>query len=110
MKKLLILVILFIFACGSSESEISEAEIQSQINETLEVTTTTVEDNKIESEENNLNKADCYEWLGSSNYFGCLQGFEVSLLKTIKDVEGFDSSKINNFFINENELFIILQS
>lgn len=110
MKKLLILVVLFIFACGSSESEISEAEIQSQINETLEVTTTTVEDNKIESEENNLNKADCYEWLGSSNYFGCLQGFEVSLLKTIKDVEGFDSSKINNFFINENELFIILQS
>ena len=55
---------------------------------------------------NNINKANCYEWLGSSNYSGCIQGFEVSLLKTIKDIGRFDSSKINNFIVNENELFI----
>ena len=63
MKKLFLLLLLFIVTCGSSESEISGAEIQAQIDETLEDTTTTVEDNKIESEENNLNKANCYEWL-----------------------------------------------
>jgi len=110
MKKLLLLLLLFIVACGSSESDISESEIQAQIDETLGDTTTTIEDNKYNSEENNLNKSNCYEWLGSSNYFGCIQGFEVSLLKTIKDVGRFDSSKINNFIVNENELFIILQS
>ena len=105
MKKFLILLIFFTIACGPSE-----AEIQERIEEFGKDTTALPEDNTINSEENNINKDNCYEWLGSSNYFGCIQGFEVSLLKTIKDIGGFDSSKINNFIVNENELFIILQS
>ena len=86
MKKFLILLIFFTIACGPSE-----AEIQERIEEFGKDTTALPEDNTINSEENNINKDNCYEWLGSSNYFGCIQGFEVSLLKTIKDIGGFDS-------------------